>query len=90
MASLKQELLLEELREACSNIGYSVRFERGDFLGGACILRDQRLLIVNKRFSLERKCSTIARALADIGVEDVFLKPAVRSLVDLEKSRSAQ
>jgi hypothetical protein len=84
----KNELLLEELREACEHMGYRIRFERGDFSGGACILKEERLLIVNKRFPLERKIAVIARALDEIGIDAVYLKPAVRGYIEDERSRT--
>jgi uncharacterized protein with PIN domain len=90
MASMKKEQMLEELQEACRSLGYRVRFERGDFAGGACILKDQQLLVVNKRFTIERKLSTIARALSEIGIDEVYIKPAVRSFIEDELAKAAQ
>ena len=84
MAGMEKEALLEELRETCEHLGYSIRYEKGDFDGGHCILKEQRLLIVNKRFTIERKISTIARALGELGVDAIFVKPAVRELIDME------
>ena len=84
MAGMEKEALLEELRETCEHLGYSIRYEKGDFDGGHCILKEQRLLIVNKRFTIERKISTIARALGELGVDAIFVKPAVRELIDRE------
>ncbi|MBI5647946.1 MAG: hypothetical protein HY962_13530 [Ignavibacteriae bacterium] len=90
MAALDKEAMLQELRDVCAHVGYTVRFERGDFSGGACILKEQRLLVVNKRFHIDRKLSTIAHALREIGVDAVFMKPAVRSYVEDEWSKVAQ
>lgn len=90
MATMKKEQMLEELQEACQSIGYRIRFERGDFAGGACILKDQQLLVVNKRFTIERKLSTIARALHEIGIDEVYIKPAVRTFIEDEIARTEQ
>ena len=35
-------------RSAAVQLGVTMRYERGDFEGGYCILRDQRLLLINK------------------------------------------
>lgn len=87
---MKKEILLEELREVCTQIGYTLRFEKGDFEGGCCILKEQQLLVVNKRFSIDRKISVIARALGELGVDGVYLKPAVRDFIDDEMSKALQ
>ncbi|MDH7514480.1 MAG: hypothetical protein QHI48_01205 [Bacteroidota bacterium] len=84
MAKLKREDILEELRRICEQVGYTLRFERGDFVGGACILHKERVLVVNTRSSIERKIAVIVRALAEIGVEGVYLKPAIRELIEAE------
>ncbi len=88
MAGMEREALLEELRETVEQLGYKIRYERGDFNGGACILREERLLVVNKRFQLERKISVVARALADLGVDAIFVKPAVREVIDIEREKA--
>jgi hypothetical protein len=85
-----KEQLLQELREVCEQLGYRLRFERGDFSGGACILKEERLLLVNKRFTIERKLSSLARAIGEIGIESVFLKPAVRAFIEDELAKARQ
>jgi len=87
MTTIAKDVLLQELREACELLGYRLRFEKGDFNGGACILKEEKLLLINKRFSLERKLSTLARVLGEIGIDSVFLKPAVRSFIEDEMAK---
>jgi murein endopeptidase len=81
---MTKENMLDELKEVCVQLGYRLRFENGDFQGGACILRDEKMLVVNKRLPTERKVYLIASALQEIGVDEVFLKPAIRKLMDAE------
>ncbi len=87
MAGMDNEALLEELRETCEHLGYKIRYEKGDFDGGHCILKEERLLIVNRRFTIEKKITTVARALGELGVDAVFVKPAVRALIDKEREK---
>lgn len=85
---MKHEDLMEELQAAAAQIGITVRYERGDFEGGYCILRDQKLLLINKRLMPARKSAVIALALAEIGLDNVYLKPAVRAYIEDEAARS--
>lgn len=87
---MTKEAILEELREACAQTGYTIRFEKGDFEGGCCILKDQKLLVVNKRFSVDKRAAVIARALGEIGLEGIYLKPAIRDYIDDEMAKAAQ
>ena len=82
MPKLKTEALIAELEEAASQLGLKVIYEKGDFGGGYCILKEEKLIVVNKRFDQKHRASTLARSLSEVGVENLFLKPAVRSFIE--------
>lgn len=84
---MNQELLLKELEELAAQLGIKVRYEKGDFDGGYCILKDQKILVVNKRIFDNRKTSVLAQGIYEIGVENVFVKPAVRQYIEDEVAR---
>jgi hypothetical protein len=85
---VKQEELIQELQEVARQLGVTVRFERGDFEGGYCILRAQRLLLINRRLLPSRKAAVLAAAVHEIGLEQVFLKPALRAFIDDEAAKA--
>ncbi|MCL5267798.1 MAG: hypothetical protein M1469_06830 [Bacteroidetes bacterium] len=82
MSKLKTEALIAELEEAAAQLGLKVIYEKGDFSGGYCILKEEKLIVINKRFDPKHRASTIARSLVEVGTENVFLKPAVREYVE--------
>jgi hypothetical protein len=84
---MRHEDLIEELQTVAAQLSVNIRYERGDFDGGYCILRDQRLLLVNRRLAPSRKASVLATALQEIGLDDVYLKPAVRAYIEDEVAR---
>lgn len=81
---MKAEEIVEELLDVARQIGITVRFEKGDFEGGFCVLRDQRLVLINRRLMPTRRASLLALALQSIGLETVFLKPAIRQFIEDE------
>ena len=81
---MKAEDIIEELQDVARQIGVTIRFEKGDFEGGYCVLRDQRLVLINRRLMLSRKASLLALALQNIGLETIFLKPAIRQYIEDE------
>lgn len=87
---MKAEEIIEELLDVARQIGATVRFEKGDFEGGYCVLRDQRLVLINKRLMPSRKASTLALALQNIGLETVFLKPAIRQFIEDEAVKASR
>jgi hypothetical protein len=87
---MKLEELIQELQSVAQQLGVSIRYERGDFEGGYCILKTQKILLVNKRLFPNRKASVLALALQEIGLENLFLKPAVRAYIEDEAARAAR
>ena len=87
---MKHEMLIQELQDVATQLGVTIRFERGDFEGGYCILRDQKILLVNRRLFPARKASVLAIAMHEIGLEDMYLKPAVREYIEDEIAKVAR
>ena len=87
---MKHEVLIQELQEVAAQLGVTIRYERGDFEGGYCILRDARILLVNRRLLPAKKASVLAMAMHEIGLEDMYLKPAVREYIEDEVAKAAR
>ena len=84
---MKQAEIIEELHNVARQLGVNIRYERGDFEGGYCILKEQKILLVNRRLMPVRKASVLAIALQEIGLETVFLKPALRVYIEDEVAK---
>jgi len=87
---MKHEVLIQELQEVAAQLGVTIRYERGDFEGGYCILREQKILLVNRRLFPAKKASVLAMAMHEIGLEDMYLKPAVREYIEDEIAKAAR
>ena len=87
---MKSEELIEELHSLADQLGVTVRYERGDFEGGYCVLREQRLLLINRRLGPSRKASLLAVAMQEIGLDNVYLKPVLRAYIEDEVARAAR
>lgn len=78
---------LAELEELTEKLGYKVRYEKGNFKGGYCILRDSKLLVVNSRNEHEKRITIISKSLIEIGINDVYIKPGLREIIEKESKR---
>jgi len=87
---MKTEALIEELHEVARQLDVTIRYERGDFEGGYCILKEQRILLINRRLTPHRKASVLATAMHDIGLDNMFLKPAVREYIEDEVAKATR
>jgi hypothetical protein len=84
---MKYEELIEELHLIANQLGVTIRYEKGDFDGGYCIMKEQKMLLVNKRLSPNKKASVLALGMHEIGLDQVYLKPALRAYVEDETAR---
>ena len=84
---MKHEELIEELQLLAGQLGVTVRYEKGDFEGGFCVLKEERLLLVNKRLAPNKRASVLALGLHAVGLDNIYLKPALRGYIEDETAR---
>ena len=61
----KFQLKLENILESQE---YKIRFEKGNFKSGYCIIKDKKVAIINKYFSLEGKINTLIEIIKSIEI----------------------
>jgi hypothetical protein len=50
---------LVKLEEIISESDYILRYEKGNFKSGYCVLKDQKIIIINKFYTTEGKINTL-------------------------------
>lgn len=85
---MKYQELISELEALAAQLGLKLRYEKGDFEGGYCIVKDERMLVVNKKLSDQRKAAVLATALNEYGLDNIFIKPSVREYIEDEVAKS--
>lgn len=76
-----EEIILD-LRTVASQLGATVRFEKGDFKGGYCLLKDSKVIVINKNANLQRKAVILSTALKELGVDAIYLNPKLREMIE--------
>ncbi len=76
------EDLLNDLKSLATQMGAKVRFEKGDFKGGYCLLKENKVIVLNKISNLQRKVITLAAALKELGLDDIYISPKLREFID--------
>ena len=87
---MTHEQIVSELEQLASNCGIAIRYEKGDFDGGYCVLKAERLIVINKRLSPSRRAPVLAQGLAEVGIDEMYLKPAIREYIEDELARAAK
>ncbi|HEY8782215.1 MAG TPA: hypothetical protein VIM16_11395 [Mucilaginibacter sp.] len=60
---------LEKLEMLLKTSGYRVRYEKGNFKTGACLLQNSRVVVVNKFSGLESKILAISELARDLDID---------------------
>ncbi|HEX7358584.1 MAG TPA: hypothetical protein VF270_12805 [Ignavibacteriaceae bacterium] len=76
------EEIIQDLRSVASQLGATVRFEKGDFKGGYCLLKESKVIVINKNANLQRKAMILSVALKELGVDEIYLNPKLRDLIE--------
>lgn len=79
---LKQTLA--ELEEVVEKLGYKVRYDKGNFSGGHCVVKELKLFVVNSRNSIEKRINVVAKNLKLFNLDEIYIKPQIRELIEKE------
>jgi hypothetical protein len=73
---------LRKIEEIIELSGYTLRYEKGNFRSGFCVLDDKNVVVVNKFFDLEGRINSLVDIMAEIQIEPTTLPDSLRSLYD--------
>ncbi len=76
------ESILQDLKQLAQEMGAKVRYERGDFKGGYCILREDKTIVINKLSTLQKKVMILTAALKDLGIKEHYIQPRIREIIE--------
>lgn len=76
------EEILKDLKALAAELGASVRFEKGDFKGGYCLLKESKVIVINRMANHQRKAMILAAALKELGIDQIYLTPKLREVID--------
>lgn len=71
---------LNKLEDIMSETDYILRYEKGNFQSGYCILNESKVAVVNKFFALEGKVNSLIEIIRSIKVDSSKLSENNRKL----------
>jgi hypothetical protein len=87
---MKPEKLLEDLKTLAEQIGIHVIIDKGNFVGGHCLVYEERKIVLNRHLPPEVKAAKLAQGLGQFSLEEFTVKPALREFIEREKRRVAE
>jgi len=78
---------LKNLQQIFKEAEYSVRYERGQFKSGYCIIHDKKIVVINKFFDEKGKIESFLDILTQVKLEDNVLSDRSKEFLKIvEKS----
>ena len=69
---------LKKAENFLEDAGYVIRYEKGNFNSGYCILEDKNVVVINKYFQTEAKVGAIIDIITNLKVDQSTLSGASR------------
>jgi hypothetical protein len=60
---------LTKLEDMIAESDYTLRYEKGNFKSGYCVLKDQKIIIVNKFYTTEGKVNALMEILKNVALD---------------------
>ena len=73
---------LEKIERILDEAEYIVRYERGNFQSGYCILEQRKVVVLNKFLPLEGRISTLVDIIPQLKISPERFSPEVRRIYE--------
>jgi hypothetical protein len=81
---------LTKLEDMISESDYTLRYEKGNFKSGYCVLKDQKIIIVNKFYPTEGKINAMLDILKNVQLDSSrFTEKSIKLWEDLFQQSAA-
>ena len=64
---------LDKLELLLKTLGFKLRYEKGNFKTGSCVLENNKMIVINKFSNLESKINSLAELLQRTDADDSLL-----------------
>jgi hypothetical protein len=74
--------VLNKLEDVLEEAGYVVRYERGSFQSGYCILEDKKVVVLNKFLNIEGRINTLIDLIPSVNITYELLTTPSQKMFD--------
>ncbi|MEO5682045.1 MAG: hypothetical protein ABIQ88_05345 [Chitinophagaceae bacterium] len=71
---------LDKIEKILDEVGYVVRYERGNFQSGYCILEDRKVVVLNKFLQMEGRINTLVDIIPQLSITPESLSPEAKKI----------
>lgn len=82
--------VLSKLENLFEENNYTVRYEKGNFKSGYCLIKDKRVLVINKYFNTESRINCLIDLLGQLEIDPSELSESSLKLLHQLKTAGSQ
>ncbi|MBT3590488.1 MAG: hypothetical protein HOK52_12105 [Candidatus Marinimicrobia bacterium] len=79
---MKKDKLFEEFESLGERLGVKIVKGKGNFIGGTCLINEEKVIVVNKAKPIEQRLRVLALSFLEWDLEGIFVVPALRAYID--------
>jgi len=83
MALKYNKTTLKKLEDVLTSSEFTVRFERGQFKSGYCLLRDKKIVIINKFYDTKGRIEAMIDLIQQVELKEEALKEESKQILKL-------
>lgn len=72
---------LSKLEDIFAELGYLLRYEKGNFKAGYCLLKDTKVVIINKYFNTESRINCLVELLKSMAMAENTLSEKSNKII---------
>jgi hypothetical protein len=73
---------LDKIEKVLEEAGYVIRYERGNFQSGYCILEERKVVVLNKFLQMEGRINTLVDITPQLSVHPELLTPEAKKMYE--------
>ena len=73
---------LDKIEKILDEVGYLIRYERGTFQSGYCILEQKKVVVLNKFLQTEGRINTLIDIIPQLRITPRELSPEIRKIYE--------
>jgi len=79
---MKPNQLMEHFKTLAEKLGLRIVQGKGDFNGGGCIIRQDKVIVLNEMKPIEQRLRILAQEFSIMNLEGIFVVPVLREYIN--------
>ncbi len=71
---------LKKLETLFGDLSYTIRYEKGNFQSGYCLVENRNMIVINKFFEVDGRINVLLEILGEIPVDETLFSEASEKL----------